>query len=221
MTTNNTNDVGRAFRRWLEDYVDGEPNPERFLDEQPTTDGPPIIRAELIKAVDRAKHHGLIETISGGWGSDLPARVWLIVPGHECLDDFGGDVRKWADTQRGGAVANYGDVSITTGDNSNVAANSSDFSQTVTVTVVDPEGLKRLGVAAQELADLLDGREDVEELRAAGAEVERVATDPEKPTEAAAAGQRLQAAFNPLLATSAASTIIYYLVQLLHAVIGS
>ncbi|MDD7967804.1 hypothetical protein [Actinomycetospora lemnae] len=115
---------------------------------------------------------------------------------------------------------NFGDVNVTTGAGSNVGMGSH-ISQSVTVN--DPDALHRLGVAAQELADLLNGGADVEELRAAGQEVERTAKDPTKSTEAVAAGQRVVSALgalNLLVAGSSALNIINILTDFANAALG-
>lgn len=217
MTTNNTTDVARAFLGWLDVHAEEHPNPEDFLEHQPTIDTVPITEAELLKAALRLEH---LEMIKGGhaMGTEMPFRVRLLPAGRECLDSCRGDTQLYQQRQRGGAAMNnFGDISVTTGNNSNVGVGSH-FSQSVTIN--DPDALRRVGTAAQELANLLEGKADVAELRAIGAEVERTAKDPAKVEEAASAANRLKLKLDYLVATSSASTIVYYLVQAVGAALG-
>lgn len=186
---NNTNDVGQRFLRWLYEHASEHPNPGRFLDDEPQVDGQSITTTELTRAVVRAESHGMLKGHKS-LGSQMPLRVRLLPPGEVCVEDFDGDMRKWEEAQRGGPTVSTGDSYTFSGvSSSQIVAGSKNVEQTQTVTVNDPELLHRLGLAAQELADLLDGKEDVHELREAATEVVRTAKDPAQPAEAGRAGQ--------------------------------
>lgn len=218
---NSTNDVGQRFLRWLFEHAAEHPNPGDFLSEAPEIDGQPITEAELTRAVVRAEHHGMIKGHKS-MGSPMPLRVRLLSPGEVCAEDFDGDMRKWEEAQRGGPPVSAGDSYTFSGiTGSQIVAGSKNVEQTQTITVNDPELLHRLGVAAQELADLLDGQEDVHELREAATEVVRTAKDPAQTAKAGRAGKRLQNALNVLLSASASSTIATFLIEASNHTLGS
>lgn len=219
--TISTNDVGQAFLRWLYEHASEHPNPENFLKDAPEIHGEPISEADLTRVVVRAEHHGMLKGHKA-MGSPMPLRVRLLPSGEVCVEDFDGDIRKWEEAQRGGPTVSTGDSYTFSGvSNSQIVAGSKNIEQTQTITVNDPELLHRLGVAAQELADLLDGKEDVHELREAATEVVRTAKDPARTAEAGRAGKRLHNALNVLLAASASSTIATFLIELSGHALGS
>lgn len=216
MTTNSTNDVGRAFLRWLEVHAEEHPNPGDFLDEQPTIDGQPITQAELTKAVLRAEDH---EMIKGGHGneSDMPFRVRLLPAGQLCLDDFDGDMRKWAEAQRGSAiVTNDYSVSVNARDHVQVVAHAQDVMQNMTVGSVNGEQLRDVGTAAQEIADILP-RPIQEDVAQAGRDLVVAADDPENIEQVKTAGERL---LSVLTASSASLTIVRFVLDALGIALG-
>lgn len=214
--TNNTYDVCQAFVCWLGKQRGYEEDPENYLVDDPEIDGVPIEQSELKKAIDLAEHRTLVTTFSGGFGADLPASVRLLPAGHECLEEFDGDVRRWNEAQRGSSTVSYDySVRVSAGNHVQVVAHAQEAVQNMTVSTIDTAALREVGKAAQEIVDVLPRplRDDVSE---AGKALVRAADVADVDQTKSAARKLLDL----LTASSASLTVVRFVIDALTQGLG-
>ncbi|MFC5061117.1 hypothetical protein [Actinomycetospora atypica] len=218
--SNSTNEVGKKFLHWLAGPGDDQSKPEIFLESNPEIDGQPITEPELKKVVARAADLKLIRGLPTN-ERDVLLRVRLTPSGHDCVEEYGGDMRRWLEAQRGGGAVthNHGSSYNFEGvSESSIVAGSKNVEQhqtqtQTTVTVKDADLLHRIGLASHELANLAPGVEGAQELREAAMEVQSTAKDPEKTEDAGKAGKRLKGALTTVGTIASVSTIAKFLMD--------
>lgn len=92
--------IAQDFLNWLADNNSYSPNPEDYLDRNPTIDGSAVDEDELERLVATVDALGLIKGMKA-MGREMPLRARLTDEGLNCVMRYDGDLRRWESRGRG------------------------------------------------------------------------------------------------------------------------